>query len=389
MKKRIYVAIFFVILQIIPFYAIGDEIESIRSDVQSGSYDMEKINHAPIYIPDVSEINVIRAEKYEANPEIIQKYENNGMMAIDKMKRYTVLYMGDEYDQKYGFDKRTQFSEYHIDSAWKLDDGELYNIYAKNQTISAGTVVDKANSMVQELYDESIGIEIKRIEVVSGYQIGKMVSNEMISMGDYEFGDLTGIGGYTIEAYPTLDGVPIIASANSGYIKTGTGKNKELFDALYFSRPMISAFYYSNDYMNIILSNVFKKKELVIENVELCGFDKIYDSIENYVNEGKIKRIYSINLGYVIYLEQNEEYSSKKEKNGEKRDYSEYILIPTWVVMCSYSEDNSNDGKSDISSFDDYEREDLNYQKIFIDARTGKLHDPKEVGSERYYADLH
>ena len=141
--------------------------------------------------------------------------------------------------------------------------------------------------------------------------------------------------------------------------------------------------------MNITLSNVFKKKELVIENVELCGFDKIYNSIENYVNEGKIKRIYSINLGYVIYLEQNEEYSSKKEKNGEKRDYSEYILIPTWVVMCSYSEDNSNDGKSDISSFDDYEREDLNYQKIFIDARTGKLHDPKEVGSERYYAELH
>lgn len=375
-------------LLLVPTLALCDEIESIRNAVQSGLYDTEKINHAPIYIPDVSEINVIRAEKYEANPEIIQKYENNGMMAIDKMKRYTVLYMGDEYDQKYGFDKRTQFSEYHIDSAWELDDGELYNIYAKKQTISAGTVVDKVNSMVRELYDESIGIEIKRIEVVSGYQIGKMVSNEMISMGDYEFGDLTGIGGYTIEAYPTLDGVPIIASANSGYIKTGTWKNKELFDTLYFSRPMISAFYYSNDYMNIILSNVFKKKELVIENAELCGFDKIYKSIENYVNEGKIKRIYSINLGYVIYLDQNEEYSSKKEKNGEKRDYSEYILIPTWVVMCSYSEDNSNDGKSDISSFDDYEREDLNYQKIFIDAQTGKLHDPKEVGSERYYADV-
>ena len=388
MKKIAYAVMFFLMLQLIPFLATGDEIESIRSDVQSGLYDTEKINHAPIYIPDVSEINVIRAEKYEANPEIIQKYENNGMMAIDKMKRYTVLYMGDEYDQKYGFDKRTQFSEYHIDSAWELDDGELYNIYAKKQTISAGTVVDKVNSMVRELYDESIGIEIKRIEVVSGYQIGKMVSNEMISMGDYEFGDLTGIGGYTIEAYPTLDGVPIIASANSGYIKTGTWKNKELFDTLYFSRPMISAFYYSNDYMNIILSNVFKKKELVIENAELCGFDKIYKSIENYVNEGKIKRIYSINLGYVIYLDQNEEYSSKKEKNGEKRDYSEYILIPTWVVMCSYSEDNSNDGKSDISSFDDYEREDLNYQKIFIDAQTGKLHDPKEVGSERYYADV-
>ncbi len=148
----------------------------IRNAVQSGLYDTEKINHAPIYIPDVSEINVIRAEKYEANPEIVQKYENAGMIAIEKMKMATLLYMGDEYDKKYGVDKRTQFLEYHIDSAWKLDDEELDNIYAQKQPISAGTVVDKIKMMVHELYDESINIELKRIEVVSSFQKGKMVS---------------------------------------------------------------------------------------------------------------------------------------------------------------------------------------------------------------------
>ena len=55
MKKIAYAVMFFLMLQLIPFLATGDEIESIRNDVQSGSYDMEKINHAPIYIPDVSE----------------------------------------------------------------------------------------------------------------------------------------------------------------------------------------------------------------------------------------------------------------------------------------------------------------------------------------------
>lgn len=381
--KRIFAALCALLL--VPTLALCDEIESIRNAVQSGLYDTEKINHAPIYIPNVSEVNVIRAEKCEANLEVIQKYENNGMMAIDKMKRYTVLYMGDEYDQKYGFDKRTQFSEYHIDSAWELDDGELYNIYAKKQTISAGTVVDKVNSMVQELYDESIGIEIKRIEVVSGYQIGKMVSNEMISMGDYEFGDLTGIGGYTIEAYPTLDGVPIISSAASGYIEKGAEK---IYDVLYFAHPSADVFYYSDDYMNISMMNAYKTKEVVIENTGLCEFDNVYKTIEKIVDTGKIKRIYSINLGYVIYLDKNEEYSSKKEKGGEKWDYSEYLLVPTWVVMCSYSENGSNNDKAEVNSDHVCERQDLNYQQIFIDAQTGKLHDPKEVGSERYYADV-
>ena len=89
MRKIIYVVIFFLILQSTPFLAIGDEIESIRNNVQSGLYDMEKINHAPIYIPDVSEINVIRAEKYEANPEIIQKYENDGFLSINNTKKCT------------------------------------------------------------------------------------------------------------------------------------------------------------------------------------------------------------------------------------------------------------------------------------------------------------
>ena len=374
-------------LLLVPTLALCDEIESIRNAVQSGLYDTEKINHAPIYIPDVSEINVIRAEKYEANPEIIQKYENDGFLSINKTKKCTLLYIGDKYDQKYGVDKRSQFSDYHIDSAWKLDDGELDNIYAKNQTISAKGVVDKIKKMVQELYDESIDIELRRVDVVSSFQMGKMISNEMISMGDYEFGDLTGIGGYTIEAYPTLDGIPIITSANSGYIETG--KNRDAFDALYFSHPWIDTSYYSDDYMNVSFSNVFKVKKVISKNVELCGFDLIYNVLENYIDEGKIKKIYSINLGYVIYLDKNEEYSDKKEKNGKQRDYSDYLLVPTWVVMCSYSENDSNNDKANISSENDCERQDLNYQNIFIDAQTGKLHDPKEVGSERYYADLH
>ena len=106
------------------------------------------------------------------------------------------------------------------------------------------------------------------------------------------------------------------------------------------------------------------------------------------MDEGKIKRVYNIILGYIIYLDKKEEYSDKKEKNGEQMDYADYLLIPTWIIGCSYSENGSNDDQTDMNSYDGSEQQDLNYQKIFIDAQTGKLHDPKEVGSERYYADV-
>ena len=120
----------------------------------------------------------------------------------------------------------------------------------------------------------------------------------------------------------------------------------------------------------------------------MCGFDKIYKTIEEIVDIGKIKRIYSVNLGYVIYLDRDEDYSDKKAKNGKERDYSEYWLMPTWIVRCSYLENGLNNDTTDIDPDDVCEYQDLNYQQIFIDAQTGKLHDPKEVGSERYYADV-
>ena len=329
---------------------------------------------------------------------IPQEYRSNGFdpeesclnldikMETGTGKTYVYTKTIFEMHQKYGFNKRTQLTDYHIDTAWRLDDAELADIHAKNQPISAGEVVNKVKNMIRELYDESISIELKRIEVVSSFQKGKMVSDKMTSLGDYEFGDLTGIGGYGIEAYPTLDGVPIIASAGSGYLEKGAEK---IYSVLYFSTPMISAFYCSDDYMNISLSNVFKKKEVVFENVPLCGFDKVYEIVEKYVDEGKIKRVYNISLGYIIYLDKKEEYSDKKEKNGKQRDYADYLLIPTWIIGCSYSENGSNNDQTDMNSYDGSEQQDLNFQKIFIDAQTGKLHDPKEVGSERYYADLH
>ena len=43
------------------------------------------------------------------------------------------------------------------------------------------------------------------------------------------------------------------------------------------------------------------------------------------MDEGKIKRVYNIILGYIIYLDKKEEYSDKKEKNGEQMDYADYL----------------------------------------------------------------
>lgn len=84
---------------------------------------------------------------------------------------------------------------------------------------------------------------------------------------------------------------------------------------------------------------------------------------------------------------------ARREKGMTQEQLAQALFVSrqtvsNWENGCSYSENGSNDDQTDMNSYDGSEQQDLNYQRIFIDAQTGKLHDPKEVGSERYYADV-
>lgn len=54
-----------------------------------------------------------------------------------------------------------------------------------------------------------------------------------------------------------------------------------------------------------------------------------------------------------------------------------------WIASCSYGKGKSN--LSDMSE-GDYERQDLNYQLVFIDPETAQIYNPNETNGRMIYA---
>ncbi len=111
------------------------------------------------------------------------------------------------------------------------------------------------------------------------------------------------------------------------------------------------------------MASPLKKKSVLIDDVPLCGMDKVIKSIEDKIYKGYIRNVYALRFGYCCYL-------SKEE---------EIILCPVWDVECTYIY-NPKEGK-------EYERNttgvsyvnELNYHTMIVNAQTGEFMDPVEL----------
>ena len=105
------------------------------------------------------------------------------------------------------------------------------------------------------------------------------------------------------------------------------------------------------------------------EDVPLAGLEKIIGVIEKEIQSGQIRNIYSVQLGYSIFLEE--------DSNGI------YELFPVWLIECQYSYLPENQAWYDENN-DDY-RNQMGYGRFVINAQTGK---PFERKSEIKNRDL-
>ncbi len=140
------------------------------------------------------------------------------------------------------------------------------------------------------------------------------------------------------------------------------------------------------------LSHLFvhaaKPVQTLAEDVPLCAFDRVVAAIEPEISAGHIRKIYEVELGYVIYNEpgvyfsrkeplvegrtppkEMEEASAKREKELEA---ARYYLRPMWQVNCLWV--RSPGGKlRETASYTTDERNTLDYRQLLVDAQTGEL----------------
>ena len=140
------------------------------------------------------------------------------------------------------------------------------------------------------------------------------------------------------------------------------------------------------------LSHLFvtaaKPIETLADDVPLCAFDKVIAAIEPEISAGHIRKIYEVELGYVIYNEPGAYFSRKEPlvegrtppeemeealaKGVKEREAARYYLRPMWQVNCLWV--ISPSGKlRETASYTTDERNSLDYYQLLVDAQTGEL----------------
>lgn len=100
-----------------------------------------------------------------------------------------------------------------------------------------------------------------------------------------------------------------------------------------------------------------QKTEQLEENVPLCSFDKVQNTVEKLIQNGYIRRVYALRFGYCCY------------RDVERGN----VLYPVWQIECDYAFDPSKQLSPD-ESYPVMER--MHYSTMIVNAQTGEFMNP-------------
>lgn len=173
-----------------------------------------------------------------------------------------------------------------------------------------------------------------------------------------------------VEFRAKLEGIPVLSHIfQSIYTEGGWARDDEFLE--YPNNTIIYHGY--GEYMGVISLWRANLVEVLAEDIPLLPFERIASAIEAEINVGHIRKIYEIELGYVLY---NEPGKYREAKPGDasiaESAAARYYLRPMWQVNCLYKDTATGKLRSKPSDSDD-ERNTLDYYQLLIDAQTGEV----------------
>lgn len=193
-------------------------------------------------------------------------------------------------------------------------------------------------------------------------------------------------GGISFDFRARVEGIPVLSHIYSAVFDHYNGESRvdELFEV-----PRCQAAYnaYEEKIHNLYLWCA-QPVETIAPDVPLCSLDKVIAAIEPEITAGHIRKIYELELGYVLYNEPGV-YHARKEPLVEGRNTREemdaalavtlneraaarYYARLMWQVNCLWVKSHS--GKlRETASYTTDERNTLDYYQLLVDAQTGEL----------------
>lgn len=320
----------------------------------------------PINIPDVDTLPIVDISRMEPDINGLNQILSNGAELSYNDLSGISIGCSDE-NSIYNIKKSGVRSYLCINDLWSYENkNDISSIYANDNTYSLMYVKEKMLKFFQNMYQCEDEVEVQKVKM----EICYLLTDEK----EIENGELIGSGQYMLTGNQKIEKIPIIVSALRGY-KVDKIENR-VEDELRMLDNTVLLYWRDEHEFAFMTRGAVKEQNKIEENMKICDTNVIFDSIRSYITKGVIEDIYSLELGYVVYAKNDENYE-KKDKNVEFR------LIPTWVAKCKYPSKNTND--VEFSNAYDYMNE-FGFQYLLINAQDGKISDPYTSGKSKYFA---
>ena len=237
--------------------------------------------------------------------------------------------------------------------------------YAENNEMS----LEEAEKYLEEIVeyfikDEYNGIDIDYIKIAGRGRKTKSYTDE--ELGEYV--DYYPKGSYFFNYYQVIHKIPIMMTI----IATLNNKQEnKIYGDLFEYWGTTGGICQIMDRNAFWLTVKWMKVEKVHhEKVKLLPIENVISALEKEIEDGHIRNVYSLKLGYIIYL--NEE--SPKT----------YTLYPMWVLDCDYVE--TKGGNIKVNPYSQDIRDGFSFERICINAETAEIVDFLNPKTSMLYA---
>ena len=379
MKRMIY-SILLVFNLLIPCKSIALSINELRESVPTywlhyyTSQQQEVNIRAPIFIPSVEHLPLLKVRLHQLE---------NGSTDLQYLN----------YNEPTGFNFRNEpdvserigrpYKSAVFENVWQTeDDLDLENEFAVNQSLSLGNVIENYRKVFNRMLEDAQITAIPNIAWIETPYLN-------VKPGTYEYeepaqlGNLTGVGGYSAKYWPAIRNIPVVMGHDLAY--EGTCKTA-LQRRLASQSELNVRFHYSEDLWSISGSLLWEEVgEYSEDYTSLCSFQEIEETLMKLIESGKVKDVFSIVLGYVVYADPAIEY----DKDDDTVSTQEFVAIPTWIVEAIYTENPNRDysafPRSEDPTVYTYSSH-VAYMQLNISAQTGKLYNPSDTTNDRVYS---
>lgn len=270
-------------------------------------------------------------------------------------------------------DTRTNGMKYESDFFYPYD-MEFSEIYAEDNPNSLQHAIEYFEKMIGFFYPEENSISVKKVEVRSR-------AHRVKGLDDYKLGEYVDnypMGTYNLEIRQKIEGVPVYISVRKRMDARAADKVQDAKKKINGLSAMDAAYYeYMSDDSFDFLVAWLKKQEIVENDVPLEEVNNIIDTIEEKIMSGNIRNVYSLRLGYCVYLNDDSPES--------------YTLYPVWLCECDYAESSKEEFRT-VPHEDEENKLHRNnisgkyyYKQLVINAQTGIMDDIFITENEQAY----